>query len=350
MSQAPRNGPVSAQGVLFDGRSSRAHDATLTLEGAELVVRSAEAQWRVAARDVVLEAPIGTLRRTVKLPQGARFDTDDLAAVSALEAALKRNRGLRLVNALEDRWPAVLGLLVALALSAFAFQRWGLPVAARTAALLTPRTVLAALDRQTLALLDKRLLRPTQLPAARQARLRAEFARIPRATDPSFPYTVAFRSGASLGANAFALPNGTVVVTDDLVRLAQSDREVLGVLAHEVGHVTKRHGVRSIYQSVGIVLFASLLTGDVAASSTVAGAFSVALVQNGYSRDMEREADEVAAHFLMREYGSTRALRDILQRLDQERGSLDVPDLLSTHPGTPERLANLRRLERAGTP
>ena len=51
------------------------------------------------------------------------------------------------------------------------------------------------------------------------------------------PYTLVFRKSDAIGANAMALPSGTIVVTDGLVTLAEDDREILGVLAHEAGHV-----------------------------------------------------------------------------------------------------------------
>jgi predicted Zn-dependent protease len=67
----------------------------------------------------------------------------------------------------------------------------------------------------------------------------------------------------------------------------------------------------------------------------------VLLVQNGYSREMEREADRAAATYLVRAYGSTRPLRDILTRLTAGSGDDDLSGLLSTHPATSERLREL---------
>lgn len=248
------------------------------------------------------------------------------------------------MNTLEARWPLVVGCLLGLLLASVAFWQWGLPLAARAAASVTPRAMLAALDSQTLALLDRQLLEPSQLPAITRQRLSAAFSPLAREIDADTRYQLVFRSGEALGANAFALPNGTIVLTDDLVRLARNDREIIGVLAHEVGHVIERHGARSIYQSAGLLLFVSVLTGDVAAASTVAGALSLSLVQNGYSRGMEREADDVAARYLRRKYGTTAPLRDMLSRLERAHQDVKVPDLLSTHPGVDERL---RRLEDA---
>ncbi len=65
-------------------------------------------------------------------------------------------------------------------------------------------------------------------------------------------YSLNFREGGAIGPNAFALPSGTIILTDELVDIAGDDNDmVLAVLAHEIGHVDKKHSLRQIYRAAG---------------------------------------------------------------------------------------------------
>ena len=78
-----------------------------------------------------------------------------------------------------------------------------------------------------------------------------------------------------VGANAFALPGGDIVVTDALVKLVGEGDGLTGVLAHEAGHVEYRHGLRQVIQSSAIGATAALLFGDV---STILSGVPAALL------------------------------------------------------------------------
>ncbi|MEF2277476.1 M48 family metallopeptidase [Deinococcus sp. YIM 134068] len=354
--------PLVLTGVYLDGRTSRSRAATLEVAGDAAILRAEgglETRWTLA--QVGIEPPVPGIRRVLKFPGGSRFETGDDAAVSALEARLGRNRGLGGVRRLEARWGTALGAVVLIAAFAWAFVAFGVPALARTAANATPRSVLTTFDRETLELLEGgEYLSPSRLSAARQARLQREFRRVTARLGGDFSYRLLLRDGEGedapfeLGPNAFALPGGTVVMTDQLVALARSDRELVGVFAHEVGHVTGRHALESIYQGLGLSLLTVAVTGDLVSAGTFAAAVPATLLRNGYSRDAETESDDLAGRFLLREYGTTKPLRDLLARLethdrnadenDVEEGSR-IEDLLQTHPGTADRIRHLREME-----
>ena len=86
-----------------------------------------------------------------------------------------------------------------------------------------------------------------------------------------------------MGANAFALPNGTIVVTDDLVKLAEHDDELVAVLAHEIGHVVSRHALRRVLQDSGVMLLVAGITGDIVSISSLAAALPTLLIEAKYS-------------------------------------------------------------------
>ena len=102
------------------------------------------------------------------------------------------------------------------------------------------------------------------------AAIAREVRRVARAAGLDEQPRLEFRTIPDLGANAFALPSGIVVVTDDLVASAASDEELLAVLAHELGHIQHRHALRGVLQTSIIPLLLAAITGDPASVSALA--------------------------------------------------------------------------------
>ena len=165
---------------------------------------------------------------------------------------------------------------------------------------------------------------------------------------PGLHLQILFRSGGRLGANAFALPSGAIVFTDEMVKLARNDDELLAVLAHEAGHVAHRHGIQRIIQDSLLAFALMAITGDASGTSQLFLGMPVALTELAYSREFEREADQYALDYLRSHGIPPHRFADLMRRLQQEKQS-DGPsreshwsDYLSTHPDTEERL---RRFE-----
>ena len=135
-------------------------------------------------------------------------------------------------------------------------------------------------------------------------------------------------------------------MTDELVALAKDDKEIYGVLSHELGHLEKRHSLRQLLQSTVVGLVVSWYIGDV--SSLLASA-PAAILEARYSRDFEREADSFGAAMMRANGLSPGYLANMLERLEQaHRGDEKTTknesnDYFSTHPGTQERIRVLRQ-------
>jgi Zn-dependent protease with chaperone function len=159
---------------------------------------------------------------------------------------------------------------------------------------------------------------------------------------PALPLTLTFRRANM--ANAFALPDGTVVVTDELVALAKIDNEILSVLAHEIGHVHRRHALRMALESSTAVLLASAYLGDVSQLTTLSVALPTVYTQAHYSRTHETEADTFALETLKACAIPPENFAHILRALQKASGAEFEHGLqyLSSHPPTPERI---RRFE-----
>lgn len=142
--------------------------------------------------------------------------------------------------------------------------------------------------------------------------------------------------------NAFALPGGPIVIYTGLLKDARTAEELAGVLAHEMSHVTRRHGMQRIAQSLGVVAIIQLMFGDVSGVMAVAVELLRAGAINSYGRDQEREADLDAIERMRLAHTEPRALADFFARLAKGEGSLKLPTWLGTHPDLEERIKMVR--------
>ena len=211
-----------------------------------------------------------------------------------------------------------------------------------------PESVLQKMGSSTLETLDKFVLQPSKLDMARQQQISAEFARLNAPSAAQLHYHIVFRSSPDIGANAFALPDGNIVLLDELVGLTKDDNEIIAVLAHERGHVERRHAMRMVLQSSVVGLVLAWYVGDV--SSLLASAPAI-IMQAKYSRDMESEADDYAGQTLKLNALSPCLLASILDKLEAAQlakaaekehtasagKTHEVMDYLSSHPATRER-------------
>ncbi|NJL59857.1 MAG: M48 family metallopeptidase [Desulfobacteraceae bacterium] len=199
------------------------------------------------------------------------------------------------------------------------------------------------MSQHALTMLDKQFFEPSQLAAERAAQLQTIFEEIHREKSQKFKYRLEFRKSPHIGANAFALPSGQVLMTDEMVGIAVNDTELRGILAHEIAHVEHRHGIRSVVQNAGVFLVISILVGDITSITSLAATLPTLLVEAGYSRQFEKEADRAAGNYLIRKGLGTADYRNILVRATKDQQS--VPSLISTHPHTEERVKYLQSLE-----
>lgn len=162
--------------------------------------------------------------------------------------------------------------------------------------------------------------------------------------------------------NAFALPGGYTYITRGLLALANSEAELAGVIGHEIGHVTARHGARRHTAAVGAAIVGSVL-GAVLSNRTgldpqAAGDlinFGGSAILAGYSRSQEYEADDIGVRVLGRAGYRPEAQADFLAALSgyssyMRDGRVGAPAWLSTHPSTDERVARARQKAAAFKP
>ncbi|MDD2926805.1 M48 family metallopeptidase [Rhodoferax sp.] len=287
--------PAVLRATYFDGRSARPQPVHIWLADGQLHVRGES--WARSLPWQAVNWPERTRQgmRVAHLADGGLVQSEDSAAWDAWASS----HGLRepLVVKMQQNWRWVMGSVVVLLGLVIAVQQWGLPLAARALVALTPPALETALGESTLTAVDRLIMQPSQLPVASQTRVRDAFAQAltHQPAGSVRPWQLVFRK-SRLGPNALALPGGTIIMTDEMVTLVDGDTQVLSaVLAHELGHVQQRHGLRMLVQATVLGTLSAVVLGDF---SSVLATVPALLGQAHYSRQAEREADAHAVKVL----------------------------------------------------
>lgn len=160
--------------------------------------------------------------------------------------------------------------------------------------------------------------------------------------------------------NAFAAPGGLILATRGLMKCCQNEDELAAVLAHEIGHVEKQHGLRAIRTgrlnsalTILAVEAGKNLAGEQLAEVTKAFDESIndittTLMNSGYSRKLEYEADAAAVAILRRAGYSPGALAAMLENMAKNWDS-SRKDFAATHPAPADRIAQLAKIGVAPT-
>lgn len=295
-------------GRWFDGLSSKAQPVMVGLQptpqgpslalhplsqpGAEPVVFA----WKDVGWPEAWNERKPQLRVVVDLRDHGSVEIDAVTEWRAALAAAGDRPGI--AQRMQTRWPVLLGVTVAAVIGLTLFYRYGTPWAATQLTRFVPLGWETSVAENVLKGMDDGTLKPSKLPKERQDQLKARFDALVLQTPhtlhryPGYrpPLSLEFRSG--MGANAFALPGGKVVMTDGIVKAAAEkglpDDALVGVLAHEIGHVMYRHTTRMVLEQGVLNMGLGLALGDV--SGIVSTGASV-LTGLAYSRNHEREAD-----------------------------------------------------------
>ncbi len=357
----------------------------LTLPGVDAPVAPPHVvPMRHRVSSLAMAEPTAHAPLALQLPDGGSVWIDDPSAPLALallrqivqpqgrpSSSLKLPRAARLIAS----WPAAVACLIASIALVVWFDRQGAALAARAALVVLPERLDNALGDAVYASVKAQWLEPSTLSGERQGVLEARFAEVAQKLAPDRTVAVHFHrmrsrerdEGAHAcpvrdkdeadalpstkdakpgeregGFNAFALPNGVIVMLDGMSRTL-SDDEIMAVLGHELGHVVHRHSMQAVARSFGLLAVAGVVLGDF--SSVIATA--VATLQTfRYSRDAEREADAYGRTFAQAAdlpQGTEAAVWKKLLAEQSSSGADALPEWMSTHPPTQERLDAARQ-------
>lgn len=346
--------PATLPASYFDGRSAAAHPVELLLRDGRLMLRGAGIGLDYDAARLSWPEHQRHGPRLLLLPDGGQIHCADGTAWDRWAARHGQRRSL--VVRLQQSWRATLAACVTLVLLGWLLVAEGLPLLSSAVLLALPQNADRAVGHAAFEQIDEAWFAPSALPAARQQQLRNRLddalRRQTLRTGVVAPdWQLQFRRSRDArgpGPNALALPGGTIIVTDELVELLHDREDVLlGVLAHEMGHLRQRHGMRMVVQGSLLGIVTGLLFNDI--GSVIAGA-PLLLGQMAYSRDFERQADDEAIDLLRANGIAPDVLVLLFERLAAQRNATAEPYhpsgaweiAFASHPPDAERIARLR--------
>src|SRR5713101_1560578 len=169
-----------------------------------------------------------------------------------------------------------------------------------------------------------------------------------RNSDAKVPFTIKVIDSDEV--NAFALPGGFFYVNSGLILRAQEESELAGVMAHEVSHVTARHGTKNATkgQILQLATIPLILLGPagLAGYGLYEGLnIALPLTYLKFGRDAEREADFLGLQYMYKAGYDPNAYVTFFERIqaDEKRRPGTIPKVFSTHPPTPDRIENAQK-------
>jgi Zn-dependent protease with chaperone function len=355
------------KGLFYDGQSAKRHTLLLELDTQGILHATPPLTQPIAFEEITLSQRIGNIARTLTFPSGAVFETNDHQTLDVWLNKHQINHGW-LPHKLESSASYAIGALLFMLLFIAWSYNYGIPRFSKLAANALPVEASRYIGHGTMEILDERFFLKTELGVQRQHSLTKQFNQLlPNAeNDEGMKYKLLFRKGGHIGANAFALPDGTVVITDELIKIATHDEEILSILMHETGHVIHCHSLRRVISHSGLAVLTVLITGDVSSADELVLALPNILMDSSYSRDHEWEADTYALKTMQKRGIPTSRFADIMERLESYQAEFETKpdgndksadnneyknaddmdydwlDYMSSHPANKDRIARFR--------
>lgn len=266
---------------------------------------------------------------------------DPVAQRALLESAPaafapRLRRGHSVVNYHRRKWSAVVGVLAGIALLVVIAWWQSETITGWIAGRVSMETELSLGERALAQLETEHELTQEGLAADTVAEIGAKLTKGSR-------YQYRWYVSDDDAVNAYALPGGIVVVNRGMLEEARSAEELAGVLAHEVQHVEHRHTLQQMISSAGWAAVLAVVLGDVSAIT------AIVIHQLGnlrHSRKLEAEADLQGMKALANAGIPLDGMASLFRRLQAQetRRGGEGPALLSSHPATAERIADLEQL------
>ena len=327
-------------GVAHPPRSSERCEAILDTSQSDKLILNVDGSIVSAYFErVEIMRGVGSAPTKLKFPDGWQFITD---ASDELDAYLQSRGKHNFIGKLEKNITTILVSSVVLILLTISMFTHGIPWLTHQIVTYLPDSVPKLVENQVLESLDDQFFESSTLSEERQHHIRQRFEKQLQKMEVEGDIQLVFRS-SELGANAFALSAGTIIVLDDLVRLTKTEEQLDSILLHELGHVQHQHVMKILVRSSLLSVTVAVLTGESSGIIDNLTGLGIFVANNGQSQEAEREADAFASDSMIELHGSNQAMIEMFELLGKgSEGYAELPKWLSTHPELDERVESLR--------
>jgi Zn-dependent protease with chaperone function len=322
-------------GQYCDGQRAIAYPVNALFSNTHLVIVAPDIHRTVHLSELRVSEALGSLSRTFTFEDGAT-----LVVPTSDEIVQHVAQSRPILQLLESKYRYAVAALALILGATWWIYSCAIPFMADEVVARFGTAWESGQSESTLARADAAgIWKPSKLDEIRQSQARLLIAERLRFGHLD-PQHIVFRDSPDLGANAFALDGGDMVLTDDLMQLLSLDEQI-AVVAHELGHVHQRHSQRLWLRQLGSWGAMRLLIGTNSSTDPVAVTTQL-LGQTRYSRDFEAEADSYALGLLTESGISPCHLATGLKKLETAsavQGRMQS-EWFSSHPLTQDRIAN----------
>ena len=255
---------------------------------------------------------------------------------------------------------ALAALLTIVVVGYKAHTRW-IPDIAKYVAAEIPQEIYQTIGEQTLKSLDGEEFAPSELSEQQQQQIQSQFEYLigELELNPEH-YQLHFRDWQK-GLNAFALMNGAIVITDELVTTLDDVQQINAVLLHEIGHINNNHLMENTIRVSIFYITLSLIFGDISVVSDLLIEASTMGANFSFSREFELQADAYAAKSMLKLYGTVDPAIKAFEALEASHqqqkaqhadntANQTINQWLSTHPATDLRIEHIRKIAQQQQP
>ncbi len=311
--------------VYFDGETAQRQEVQVHVVANGLNIIGEDGATLTIWRYPELEAlqafsPMKAARLTCATAPDARLfieDPDFAQRVLPLAPQLRRRRGGGIAW---GQVAMVAGVVVLFVLAVV----YGVPWASRPIAAAIPAHWVEGLGKTMRA----NMLNQTRICGGVSGARSLRQLRDRLAKEIEIPYAIEVTVAEKDMVNAFALPGGQIVIFSKLLDIATSPDELAGILAHELGHVARRHPMEGAIRAAGLSLLVDMMVGDSSGLAGAAAGLGGILVAQSYSREAEREADRIALETLgkagINPDGLARAFQHMAEERDKDAKATDT--------------------------
>jgi hypothetical protein len=355
--------PFIITGYLYPENSSARYRAELQTRGNHFklhIVDEESPHLLGQFSQLNISSRVGSIPRRIRFPDGWELETHNNDAVDSWIGECGQSKTALLVHTLETNIKWILASAVLTVLSFVLFIFWGIPGLSHLAAKQVPDSVAEFIGEQTLHSLDEIALGASETPIDTQLEIQRYFKdtledRYTGTLDLRLHFR-AFGMSEEPVANAFALPSGDIVLTDELVRRLETKERIGSVFLHEIGNIEERHGLEHVIAASGLTMVTlAIFGGDLSFGQELLVAFPAFLLQQDYSRAAEEDADAYALEQMVALDIPTSQFADALSLIapegyeqnNNEESSKEesLSNWLSSHPEMHQRIEHARHYD-----
>jgi len=327
---------MTLEGYFYEPGKSHRSLARFNVDGIKYdLIVSEESIKAGVISDLSFSERIGNTPRKVIFKDGSVFETQNNNQIDkVVSKSGNENLISRLLQVIENKWRWALTSIAFLILLGYFIISVILPWAGRELAYLVPQKVNETIASGAMSVLDEQWFGKSELSEDKQNEIRESFSDlINKLPNNEFNFKLNFRS-MNGAANAFSLPDGQIILTDELIRLSENPQQINAILLHEIGHAHHRHVMQQVIRSSTISVAISMATSDLSALEDLIVVLPVFLIKSGYSQDAENEADKYMLDQMIRLQINPIHFANIMQKItqDESNSGSNVLKYFASHP------------------